>query len=591
MMEDVFKNTIDLLEYDRNRRLVRARQQNLSQRTARNPHIRSSPAESASSKANQNQSDNSMGVVKSPSKYAPGLPLQMRVLGARFCDDLPQHVGSTVTRLLKFERDFVLPAMALMEIRNVSKQTNFLRMWYTEMASYADDPLTAYTYLARIAADIYAATSNEQHLQISQYFRLKGIVLLRESLAPGTEIDKMRLRRALLILLFADSVLHDQNAMLAHTKMLVRASIALDESPSTLENAAPYNLQHLVSIAYHDAQDSARTFRQTILDLGHGGWLEQRFSEHWKEILPLISESPAAVALMTDTPMLDGDLMSPYLRLLLIDVRDLDRAKAVFQSESFDRSSWLYLISKLVFALGRFVNHLVGLYETMEDRSDSDTEPRRAAVVCLCVILLLRRSAHIEIHPWDPVSGVRRQSQAANRTADPGRNMVQMLKQFVSLLAPPEPNERAEEPLEPLETNDLPKLERNKANKRMLIWALWTGALIQREFDGDSWPYEWSLATRHAHTVRSLADVYGSRSTKAAPPTTESDSSALDSEERWFSSRLAIALREGPEVYARWNDVEKVLGGFYHPRSLRPGFDGQRRYALWFTFNVSLLCG
>ncbi|KIW92349.1 uncharacterized protein Z519_07333 [Cladophialophora bantiana CBS 173.52] len=374
-------------------------------------------------------------------------------------DVLPQQLTATANSLLGFERDCVVPAVRELELRmaakdNVPRQAAFTETWITESKAYLYDSIAIHSYLSRIAASRYMFTSSPEYLDAARKFRHKGVASLKEYMTTAPRINILRLYRAVLILLLADSSLGDRRALYQHVTALkdifATHHAVLFADPS-------FNLHHYISVIYLEVQFAAMNFSRTCIDVGPNGWVEKQFLPLWEKVSPRFPISRSEADQNLDS-YLKGDIRTLYL-----DAQEtLDIIMRIRRRTPLDTSqTWVYAMSKIILTAGRLMNLYAHLdVQTILCQSDRITvssvlQKLELASASLCAIYWLRELGGIEsismteqtrLFTWNPV-------------------MLCRLRQILTVY------EAAQ--LGTSEEQD------NSGRLPLLLWFLWTGAMVE----------------------------------------------------------------------------------------------------------------
>jgi hypothetical protein len=375
---------------------------------------------------------------------------------------LPVHLTATVHALLAFQRDCVIPFIRELELRMTPKENasardaGFTTTWVNESKAYLYDSIAIHSYLARIAANRYMFTSQPEFLHAAHEFRRQAVASLRQYMT-SSQIDVVRLYRALLILLWPDSALGDRVAFQHHVAVL---KDIFQSHRKILSAASSLNLHYFSSVVYFEVQHAVMALSSTSLDLSHNEWVEQQFLPLWNQVAPSTPFSRPDADRNLD-PWLLGDI-----RLLYLDAQKiLDLIMLMRMQGSVNTSlTWFYAISKTIFNVGRLINLYAQLdVEDLLHRPDgldaTATAMQRleTAAASLCAVYWLRELAGIEgvaitenmrLFTWNPI-------------------MLGKLKQLVMVYTSSVQINAASQNLD----SDGPS--------RFLLWALWTGAMAE----------------------------------------------------------------------------------------------------------------
>ena len=321
-------------------------------------------------------------------------------------DALPEQMTATVNSLLSFERDCIFPSIKELELRmtekeNAFRETAFTATWIDETKAYLYDSIAIHSYLSRIATNRYMITSRPEFLDAAHQFRRKGVASLKQYMTSTSQIDVLRLYRALLILLFADSSLGDRDAFHQHLAVL---KDVFESHHDVLFNDPSFNLHHFISVIYFEVQYAVMGLSKTSLDLSPRGWVEKQFMTLWQEVGPTFAFSRLRADQNLD-PALDGDLRSLYLDAReILDIITQLRKHTLLNTSS----TWFYAISKAILTIGRLVNLFVHLdidsvLHNAEDVNMPASKIRglEVASASLCAVYWLRELSGIENIPID----------------------------------------------------------------------------------------------------------------------------------------------------------------------------------------------
>ena len=328
----------------------------------------------------------------------------------------PDRLTATINSLLGFERDCIFPAIRDLELRmtlqqNTSREVAFTSTWISESKAYLYDNIAIHSYLARIATNRYTFTSQPEFLDAALEFRRKGVESLKQYMATP-QLDIIRLYRALLILLWADSSLGDKEAFQHHAAVLRDIS---ESHHDTLFADSSFQIHHFVSVVYFEVQYAVMGFSKTSLDLSPNEWVERLLLPLWDKV------SPSFALSLSDADRGLDDQLEGEIRNLYRDAQEvLTIIRMMRMSSCLNTSlSWTYAISRVIFTVGRLVNHYVELeIEDILTRAENGELPVSVmaklgtAALILCAIYWLRELAGIEdismadnikLFTWNPV--------------------------------------------------------------------------------------------------------------------------------------------------------------------------------------------
>ncbi len=371
---------------------------------------------------------------------------------------LPVQLTATINSLLSFERDCIFPSIKALELRmtekkNASRKADFTTTWINDSHAYLYDSLAIHSYLARIAATRYIVTSEPQFLDVAHEFRRKGVGSLKEYMTTTTQFDIPRLYRALLILLWTDSVLVDKEAFQHHAAVL---KDIFQSHHDALSADPSFHVHHFLSIVYFEVQYAVMTLSKTSMDLRPDEWVEKQFTPIWDQVSPGFPFSRPSASQELD-PHLQGDV-----RNLFMDVQEtLEVIKLMRMNSVWNTSlTWMHAISKTMLAIGRLVNLYAGLENPLLDMEDSNgilsaVQRLETAAACLCAVYWIRELA-----------GIENINMAGNMTLFAWNSIMltsldRLLRAYSGI---------ASNPVEQVD---------NIGSARLLLWLLWTGAMAE----------------------------------------------------------------------------------------------------------------
>lgn len=330
---------------------------------------------------------------------------------------LPDHLAASANSLLAFERDCIVPSVKELELRmtpqeNVSREAAFTSTWVAESKAYLYDSITIHNYLSRVASTRYMVTPQPEFREAASQFRRQGVAAFKEYLTTTdpADIDIRRLYRALLILLWADSALGDRQAFQQHAMVMKEISASHHD---VLSGDPSFNLHHFVSVVYFEVQHAVMTLTPPSLDLGYNGWVERQFLPLWTQASPAFRGSRLDADRNLD-PQLEGDI-----RILYLDSQEVIDTIHLIRRHPFlnTSASWLYAISKTVFAIGRLIDIFlqIDIEDALRRIADFGMLAIRrleVAAAALCAVYWLRELAGIEnlrmadtmrLFTWNPI--------------------------------------------------------------------------------------------------------------------------------------------------------------------------------------------
>ena len=395
---------------------------------------------------------------------------------------LPQASMSAANSLIFFERDSVYPAAKHLEWATVPKEKAFETGWASDLQNNLYDNLTIHSYLARIAATLCFVTGDLRYLDTAKILRSRGVASLRHYLETTRDVNIPRLYRSLISLLFAESAANDRSTMKIHIRLLRDVFLShhdkLSQDPSI-------NPLVFMSFIYQDVQLALCTMSYTFLDLSPNEWIA-RLAE------PLWSSQPyltSAIDFQTDNRL--RPFFREPARSMLVAVDQVLQNLVHVRADTFvgNSSTWVYFLSRFVFAAGRLGNHVVAMRAQLSQQeytTNSRVDDVHEVCACLCAVFWIRMAMGSENLHLTPSLTI--------WTGNP--TLVQTLQQTLQLIY--------------VHKSDWEQ-DKSRDKLELLLWILWPGCFAdtsQRNWfvekmgnimnlaKIDTWPHFWQALQR-----------------------------------------------------------------------------------------------
>lgn len=326
--------------------------------------------------------------IPRPIYIPPIIELMLVNSGSDDTDALSRASMSAANSLLFFERDCVYPAAKQLEWATVPKDRAFETSWESDLQKNLYDNLTIHSYLSRIAATLSWVTGNVQYLDTAKTLRSRGVVSLRHHLETTRDVNIPRLYRSLISLLFAESAVNDRATMKIHIRLL--RDVFLSHHDKLLQDPS-INHHVFMSIIWQDVQFAVWTMSPTFFDLSPNEWISRLVQPIWSSQPSLTS----AIEFETENSL--RPFFSKPVRSMLVAVDHVLQNLVNVRANNFvgNRDTWVYFLSKFVFAAGRLVNHVVATRAQLSQPGHTpNSRLNDVHEVCasLCAIFWIRES-------------------------------------------------------------------------------------------------------------------------------------------------------------------------------------------------------